>query len=538
MPLEELLTDGLPFGPIDQALIDDQKDAVDILGMFGPLPSALSGNYTLVYGRKGCGKSAVISMLQGFERVRWRLEREHVKPNDVYHNSIFLAIKTWREFLNMNTHVQRHLLDLTNLRSATQMDYELIPPEVVETAWINEIWDHIFQRIYDISQDGQFSNDGSATISHSDLQRLKSVLLCFDDEGMARQRGTPEYIASKIFQSAKQEVIKFLIHKEISICILFDSMEKYPIYNDTFGLSISGFLRAINKLTTQHNKIKIVFTLPEEIIPMFRANSANILKDFSNSYAMRWFPADLLRIAAHRYRLFLQIHDNAYFTGLKLSDDNLNDRSVLSEFYDHLFPTYITNTVGVQEGSRAYILRHTLLLPRHILLLLNRIAGHSHEDTRNWRQFTERGIVTGVQAAENEIAEEILHPYESIYRDIKSTLNKVLGDLPPIFPFGDLHKCINRIKDAFGLEHYAMIELLYRIGIIGRVCRPEDDGTDNPTYKMYTMADFFFNSPGNISFSGADTLCFHPVFSRYYNSYRHRTEDTRIIYPRGIKWEF
>jgi hypothetical protein len=69
------------------------------------------------------------------------------------------------------------------------------------------------------------------------------------------------------------------------------------------------------------------------------------------------------------------------------------------------------------------------------------------------------------------------------------------------------------------------------MGVIGRLSTTQNDA-------KYTLADFFFNFVGNISLSGADVLCFHPIFSRFLNSYRHRDGDKRIIYPVGVRVEF
>jgi hypothetical protein len=73
-----------------------------------------------------------------------------------------------------------------------------------------------------------------------------------------------------------------------------------------------------------------------------------------------------------------------------------------------------------------------------------------------------------------------------------------------------------------------MIKLLFDMGVIGRI---RADPNPEELYKMYTPADFFFNLKGNISFSGNDVLCFHPIFSTYYNADIRREGDVRIIYP-------
>lgn len=531
MPLEQLLTDTHPFGPEDQALIDSLTDAVDLTGLYGPLSTALAGNYILISGRKGCGKSAVISMLRGFELARGRLQREKIKIDDVHQRTTFITIKTWTEFLSMNVNVRRYLVDNSNYADRKVPDadfYELIPTEAVEKAWVNELWERIFQKFYDAIQ-----GDGDL-VGRRNADELRNVLLCFDDDAMAALRGTPEYIASKIFSAARREVESFLTKNDTSVCLLFDSLERYPLANPTFSLSMGGFLRAINTITAQNHRIKIVFALPEELLPYMRASSSNILKDFSRSFSMKWRPSDLWRIAAYRYRLFLSLHDPNFYKDMQLSASDWNNKRQLTEFFETIMPSTIVNGFNVEEPSKAYLIRHTFLVPRHLLLILNRTSLDAYSEHSHWRGFSASSIVRGVKTAEQDIADEIFVPFEGIYRGLKTSLNKVLGGLPPIFPYGELDKAISKTSKQFSLEDHEMIKLLFDMGVIGRI---RGDTSEDETYKMYTLADFFFNLKGNISFSGGDILCFHPIFSTYYNADARRGGDKRIIYPYNISAE-
>lgn len=528
MPLEQLLTDTHPFGPEDQALIDSLTDAVDLTGLYGPLSTALAGNYILISGRKGCGKSAVISMLRGFERAKGRLQRENIKIDDVHQRTLFITVKTWGEFLTMNVNVRRYLIDNSNYSSESLVDadvHELIPTEAVEQAWVNELWERIFQKFYDaIQQDG-------VLVGRQNASQLKNVLLCFDDDAMAALRGTPEYIASETFNAARIEIEEFLARNDTSICLLFDSLERYPLANPTFSLSMAGFLRAINSLTAQNHRVKIVFALPEELLPNIRASSSNILKDFSRSFSMKWRPSDLWRIAAYRFRLFLSLHDRVFYDEMRLEATDWNNRKQLGEFIDMIVPAAITNGVDVEEPGKAYLIRHTLLVPRHLLLILNRVALEAFAENDHWRGFSASSVVKGVKEAEQDIADEVFVPYEGIYRGLKTALNKILGGLPPIFSYGDLDKAISKISKQFSLEVHEMIKLLFEMGIIGRI---RDGVTGDESYKIYTFADFFFNLKGNVSFAGSDVLCFHPIFSTYYNADMRRGNDRRIIYPYNV----
>ncbi len=522
MPLKDVLTQDNPFGPIDQVRIDDPQDAVQVLDLHEPLSSAMTGKHTLVYGRKGCGKSAVISMFRGLEYsfARQKLSDVGVKTDDGNRGgNIIIPITTWLTFLDMNISVHRHLLDLANVRSANDIDYDLIPAEAVEVGWLNQLWEQIFREFYDRMQDRRISS-----AYHVDLS---NVIMLFNDDSISRLRGTAEYVASAVFARAKNEVIKYISDRKIRIYILFDSMEKYPISNSTFALSMSGFLRAINTMIMNQD-IKVVFTLPEELIPHFRGFSENILKDFERSYPMRWRARDLWRIAAYRYMLFLKTHDRPYYDELSRKYKDLLDNPIVAKkFFATFFPEYITNTVGVREESRAYILRHTHLLPRHLILLMNEIARRSFEEAKGRSQFSEQAIVEGVRKRETDIADQVLQPYKTIYMDLEKELKWGFSDLSPIFSFGELQKTLNRFSGKLQMDYGEVVNLLFSIGVIGRISADQ-------TSTIYTEADFSYTFDGSISFSGSDSLCFHPIFSRLFNAERHRHGDQRVIYPRGV----
>src|SRR6266478_261127 len=223
MPLEDLLTEDRPFGPHDQTKIDDSKDAVEILDLYDPLASITRRHYTLIYGRKGSGKSAVISLYQGYRHLARKAIDGSNRIDEVNKSTIYVPIKTWAHFFDMNQRVQRLLAEKMGAKSIDLVDFDLVPVETIEEAWLERIWDEVFKKFYDLYRQDEISE-----------LSIPNVVLCFDDERLSNLRGTPEYLASKVFSNAKRDVLNFLDRRNTSVCILFDSMEKYPIASSAF----------------------------------------------------------------------------------------------------------------------------------------------------------------------------------------------------------------------------------------------------------------------------------------------------------------
>ena len=101
MSLQEYLTKKHPFGPFDQTQIYDDDDAANMLDLDDPLYTAIYEGYSLIYGRKGSGKSAIITGYQGYSQfqdyVEERASLRPRKPGETY----IVSITKWEHFYEM-----------------------------------------------------------------------------------------------------------------------------------------------------------------------------------------------------------------------------------------------------------------------------------------------------------------------------------------------------------------------------------------------------------------------------------------------------
>jgi hypothetical protein len=315
------------------------------------------------------------------------------------------------------------------------------------------------------------------------------------------------------------------IWKNKELIILFDNLEEYPIENHIFRSVVAGLLRCLSRFSTNNPRVSVVFCFPEEIANEVRQWSSNLLKDFRRSATLRWRPGDLLQIAAHRFRLFIREHDQSFYAAIE--DFDFSKREDVRNLYRQLMPSHVTNGLGRQEDSVAYLLRHTQLLPRHLILILNSIAVRSHDRTGGYRNFDAEQIVIGIREAERDIAENVLSPWRTHNNELLKCVERNFPDLPPIFALGEFQKVVRRFAKQLELDPHQILSTLFQIGILGRVTGAVPKERD----EQYAYAEFYFTTEDHGAFPTESSYCLHPIFSRYFGCTRQEKDDPRVVYP-------
>ena len=508
LSLNDLLTPKEPLGPIDQSDISDESDAAALIELVPPFLHSLERRASIVLGRKGSGKSSVLS---GYKSYKTFAERaSNISSGSLPNGDYVVPIVTWDHFHDMVRSVARQrALDLEELG-----DPELVSPERVAEYWFEAEWDEIIKWFYDhfLEMD-------------ADQELFEPIRQYFEAEPMGLDAESDAKVFDRLFKAAKEAISKHLTKMNRKCYVLFDSMEKYPVRNQLFYLVAEGFLRSISKFNAAHPNIDIIFCFPEELEAEFR--SSNYLKDFKGAYRLRWKPIDLLRVVAHRYRLFLKEHDPMFFQDFA-ADIDLATREGVQAFFKKVLPPDIENRLGHKEDPLAYIIRHTHLVPRHVLLIMNKVILDSHEETGGYRRLLRDSIVKGIHETEELICEQMLSPYKVLYPLLLENLPRVIADLGPIATYQEVNKVLGRLKGLTEVEPHQMWNILYEIGILGRIEGGIGTG-------RYSYARFHFVEGGQIGAATDALYCFHPTFSRYYGLIRKGAHKDDIVYPDGVE---
>jgi hypothetical protein len=333
------------------------------------------------------------------------------------------------------------------------------------------------------------------------------------------------------FPEAMRCADDFMQDREVRGVLLVDSLEQFPLDEPTMEKTVQGLLRCVGSFNQAERPFELRCCFPSELYPRLLKLSANPLKDFASQMVLHWRPYELLHLAALRYRTFIRLNEPKAFA-TTFSHLDLADRQDLKTFWAHVMPPTVRNRLGMEEESTAYLMRHTQLLPRHLLLYLNEISKRALRTNGRSFRFSEDNIVEGIRASEHVLCHEIFSGFRQVMPHAEEACRGVLSELPLVFGKGNLHKIFNRKRRT--LEHFEdheeVLGNLLRIGALGVVTNQTE---------RYTLATFDYTISDNLHYRGDDDFCVHPIFLE---QYRVRLEDGkkiyRPVYPSGSETAF
>jgi hypothetical protein len=221
---------------------------------------------------------------------------------------------------------------------------------------------------------------------------------------------------------------------------------------------------------------------------------------------------------------YLAIYYQDFLKGLLPLD--LTKRADALKLFQAVLPEKIANRAGFQEDTVSYILRHTQLLPRHFLMLLNSIF-RKPGSTQSLAPFpvTEERIINGIRQVEEFIVGEIFVAFRLIYPTADETCRRCLPELGHTFTMGDLHRVFTRHgKAIFGSDSlFDFQRMLVEIGAVGRVIPGKESD-------LYIKGNFEYTVQHQLTLGQDDELCVHPLFSGIFNG---GGKHNRPVYPYG-----
>ena len=507
--LAQILTAREPFGPRDsEALVRADPTGSDQLFDRNNLiyaQTSAAARPTYIIGRKGAGKTA---FLRGATLGAAAPPQRVLSTASVYAEMVAL-LRQYKEargplFVPQTADIWLALFDHVALFHACDTTTADDPPHEMQI-----VWDYLAAE--------PSCEDDPTAVAERFLAELQKRI---DDRGV---RGLRELVdglprGGIPFGTARKALRKVLDARPVMI--VMDNLE--DLHARIFELEdvLAGLFHAVGLVAARNvdgNPFGLQLCLPSELWDEIHRISANPEKDFGGNYlTIYWTARELLHLAARRYRMFMQTH-------YPYELDELDRRAGQAETHDlallrAALPATIRGGLGVDEDPLAYVLRHTQLLPRHLIEILNNVFTAPVAGSVPW-DVTPEAVRVGTQIGERMIVEGIFAAHRASYPKAPEAVRRLANRLTICFPARQLRTVFNRegINAVTGHDFDDFREMLITLGVLG--VKVDSTARYNKARFQYT-----FGSSLN-AHEDLDELCFHPLFTRYL--FEHALDDLR-----------
>lgn len=310
---------------------------------------------------------------------------------------------------------------------------------------------------------------------------------------------------------AKEALVEFIlaVPERQRICVVVDNLEDLHIHIDDLQHTLRGLFRATRDGTNSEIfPFKVRFAFPAELLRRLQMLTANTDKDFDNYILIRWTAGELISLAGNRLRSYLDLYHPDAYQRLRLPARHDSRDTFAAELtLRSLLPRdEIETGLGAYEDPVAYIMRHTQLLPRHLIQLLNEIFRRAIRSSGEAIPLATRDqIISGIRTIEDRMVEGILSTYSHDYPHIANGLDLLKNHIPNTMRFSALHEAFNRASGTrSGVNYEQFLESALAVGAIGIVERQT---------KRYVVGHFSYTFAGTLSpVEDQDTMCIHPLF--------------------------
>jgi len=335
-------------------------------------------------------------------------------------------------------------------------------------------------------------------------------------------------LTGTIIKEAQEAVLRHA--QKTPIIIALDTLERYSVEKDTPMLKVIAALVQVasdfQDLYVQHGVQVKVFLASEVFLHVKERAISNTLKNISgDTLYLHWRPRSLLRLICWRFYKHLRSKDMLLeISRGKIDWDSYDD--VLEKMWVPYFGYTIRNGHGIEEESFPYVLRHTQLRPRQLVMLCNSIA---EESKKGFPLFSSDVIRKTVQRVECELANEVFNSYEMIYPNVMRALKWAFHSFPISFQGKKLGEILPKFVGEWSDKTYTLskfMELVAELGIVGRVQNGGD--TQRTDSSQIIEAEFEYSRQGRLDLHEHDDCVIHPMF---FHTLKIDISGKNLVYP-------
>jgi hypothetical protein len=457
-------------------------------------------NTYLIVGRRGCGKTSLA------EYFKFQHQISDAKCIDVDEPNVYAA-------------VSRKVADLMNYPS------EVSIPKVSDI-WEYTIWCLIFRLYKD--EDNRIKAacvvDGSEKSASSLIKTILSGIISkyVVENGDELIDQIDTILNEKTFKLAKEVVQKITERRPVIVAI--DSMDHYSINDQAAMWSIAGLIQCASSFNRKYARsgIHVKLFLTDEIFPHLKERViTNTLKYVRDPLFLLWRPKSLVRLISWRFYKHLSTSYPHLLAYTDIDWDDFDD--VHHKMWIPYFGIKVENRNGVREHTFPYILRHTQMRPRQLVVLCNEFAKQAMR-CRTFPKCDPNILKEAVWHCELSLADEVINSYSRIYPNI-SNIILALSGLPMTFKGKELDRVAKRTAAHWQDGKYSLDmfrQIVTEMGIVGRQ-RSSKDGRSE-----ILEADFEFAMEDRLFIHEQDDCVIHPMFYRKLNTSK---QNGTCVYP-------
>jgi hypothetical protein len=442
----------------------------------------------LIIGRRGCGKTSLA------EYFKFQSQLPNARCIDVDEPRVFGT-------------VSKKLVELLDYPVETS-----IP--MIADLWEYALWNLIFHLYRDADPriraasivDGE--GDSATSIIRDIFNGVLDKYVVNNADKITFQMGS--LLNKAAFRSAKEQVLKLAIKRPVIVAI--DSMEHYTLRDKASMWSIAGLLECASRFNREHSSrgIHLKLFLTDEIYPHLLDVISNTIKHVRDPLFLHWRPKDLVRLVCWRLYMHLRLNKPEAIIHDGIDWEKFN--SVHNKMWKPYFGEKIENRNGIIEYTFPYILRHTQLRPRQLVIICNEIAKRASR-AGGFPNFGHDTLKEAIWNCELELANEVFNAYSQIYPSIGNIVLALSG-LPMTFKGKELDKVAKRTSAHWDKGDYSpdkFRQIVTETGIVGR------QRGDKDARSGIIEADFEFAMEDRLYIHEQDDCVIHPMFYRKLN---------------------
>lgn len=319
--------------------------------------------------------------------------------------------------------------------------------------------------------------------------------------------------------------------RETPVIVAIDSMEHYSTEDPYVMWATAALVECASYLNAEYAEegLHVKVFLTDEIFPYFQENVVtNVSKHIRHPLFLHWRPRDLARLVCWRLHKYLeQSPDHEAPPGGDI--DWTSYRAVIGTVWEPFFGSSLNSGSPVHEHTFAYVLRHTQMRPRQLMMICNRIARMA----RDARTFPEASPDILTQATHDEslaLSNEVVSSYSRIWPNAGQIIGALSG-MPSRFEGRELDRVARRTAAEWpsGFSRSKFKRMVTELGIVGRQRRGPSGS------QGVVEADFEFLLEDRLFLTEQDVCVIHPMFHRKLNT---DVEPGIVVYPFPDRPEF